>query len=92
MGDAGWLAMIPTDSGPTVTLPPELSSCRHGLDLCHLTTHKSLGRWLLWGHYACSECRTVILAHFQDPPTDAVIEGRLLPIHARHDSSSRRTD
>ena len=79
------------DPTPTVTLAPELCSCRHGFELCHLTTHKSLGRWLLWGHYACGQCRTVILAHFPDPPTEAVIEGRLVPVHARYDSSSQRT-
>jgi hypothetical protein len=74
-----------------IVLPPELISCRHGMEIRHVTTHKSLSRWLLWGHYACPDCRTMILDHFTSPPMEVIIAGRLLLVHARHDVSSQRT-
>ena len=66
-----------------VSIPHELNFCRHGQEVRRLTTHESLGRWIVWGHYACSHCRTMVFDHFEERPREALIAGRRLPVHPR---------
>jgi hypothetical protein len=81
--------MPPADGPTTITLPRDLNLCRHGKELGRLSTQTSLGRWLVWGHYACPDCVTVVLDHFEAMPDEALVAGRLLPIQIVSDALSQ---
>jgi hypothetical protein len=66
-----------------VSVPHELNYCRHGKEVRHITANESLGRWVVWGHYACEHCRTVAMDHFADLPEAVVVAGRRLAVHPR---------
>jgi hypothetical protein len=72
--------MPSADGPPPIRLPNELDVCRHGRELRRLTTQESLGRWLVWGHYACGECSVVVLDHYEAMPGEARVAGRRMPI------------
>jgi hypothetical protein len=78
--------IMPPDGPSQITLPRDLNLCRHGKELRRLSAQVSLGRWLVWGHYACADCPTVVLDHFEEMPDEALIAGRLLPIQTVNDA------
>jgi hypothetical protein len=79
--------MPPTGGPATITLPQDLNSCRHGKELRQLTTKPSLGRWFVWGHYACSECQILILDHFEAMPGEAQVGARRMIVQPLSDAS-----
>lgn len=73
-----------SESGPgLITLPHALNFCRHGHEVRHLTAEETFGHWIVWGHYACSDCRRVALEATSYEPKEATIAGRRLGIVKR---------
>ena len=71
---------------PFIRLPLELNVCRHGKPLRTLTTHPSVGRWLVWGHYDCEDCDVEVLHHSADRCGEAFVADRSLPISLSDDA------
>ncbi|MGE0159499.1 MAG: hypothetical protein AB7T31_08790 [Gemmatimonadales bacterium] len=71
------------ESGPPITLSHALSFCRHGREIRELSTEETYGHWVVWGHYACSECERVALDASTHEPTVALIAGRRLRVSKR---------
>jgi hypothetical protein len=66
-----------------VTLAHALNNCRHGQEVRHLTAEETGGHWIVWGHYACDDCRRVALDAMSYEPKEATIAGRRLSIAKR---------
>ena len=72
------------DNGPgLITLPHALNFCRHGGEVRHLSAEETYGHWIVWGHYACADCRRVALDATSYEPSEATIAGRRLGIAKR---------
>jgi len=52
-------------------------------DVRHLTAEETGGQWIVWGHYACNDCRRVALDAMSYEPKEATIAGRRLLIARR---------
>jgi hypothetical protein len=74
---------LPEDRPRSVTLAHALNFCRHGREVGVLTSEETFGHWIIWGHYACPDCRQVALDVTTHEPSEATIGGRNLPIRKR---------
>jgi len=63
-----------------VDLPAGLGHCRHGREVQRVTAERSVSGWLVWGHYACEQCECVAFHYVREPPDEALIGSRRLPI------------